>query len=120
MAITKKTKASGTRFENRVKKWLEKRDWVVFRSAGSRSCADLIGFKPHYLFYLAGQCMGLAVQCKASEFPVLSQDERDGLASLRSIGERTLVVCRSKPGNKILIYCFSGKHLTKIEIPEWL
>ncbi len=35
----------GANFERRVKRYLEEQGWVVFRSAGSHSPADLIALK---------------------------------------------------------------------------
>ena len=90
-------KQRGSNFERRVKKWLEERGWTVFRSAGSRSPADLIALRPGIIV--------LAVQCKASHKPVLKKEETAGLLALQKLGAITLVICRVKhPPYAIKVY----------------
>ena len=53
--------SKGANFERRVRKHLEKQGWVVFRSAGSHSPADLIALR-------TGEVM--LIQCQLSKpFP---------------------------------------------------
>ena len=61
--------AKGRRFEYRAKRSLESQGFVVFRSAGSHSRADLIALR-------AGEVW--LVQCKAND-GYLSTQEREGL-----------------------------------------
>ena len=58
----------GRAFEYRVKKYLEKEGFVVFRSAGSHSPADLVALKLGEVWL---------VQCKANDY--VPQKELDGL-----------------------------------------
>ena len=89
-------KTRGTNFERRIRKVLEEIGWDVFRSAGSRTCADLIALKATKQI--------LAVQCKASQKPSLSDSEWEGLIHLQLIGARSLVVCRDSVNHSLQIY----------------
>ena len=89
-------KQRGSNFERRVKAWLEERGWTVFRSAGSRSVADLIALRPGIIV--------LAVQCKASHKPVLKQIERAGLFALQKLGAIVLVIGRDRTNHRIKVY----------------
>ena len=93
-------KTRGTNFERRVSKWLQEKDWRVFRSAGSRTSADLIALMPHKQI--------LAVQCKASHKPVISKDEKAGLIDLIELGARSLVICRDKVNYALKVYELVG------------
>ncbi len=81
-------KQRGSNFERRIKTWLEKRGWTVFRSAGSRSPADLIALRPGLTV--------LAVQCKASPKPALKKEEIAGLLALHKLGVIILVIGRGQ------------------------
>jgi len=89
-------KQRGSNFERRVGKWLEERGWTVFRSAGSRTVADLIALRPGITV--------LAVQCKASHKPALKKDEIAGLLALQKMGVITLAISRDKKNYAIKVY----------------
>ena len=89
-------KQRGSNFERRVGKWLEERGWIVFRSAGSRTAADLIALRPGITV--------LAVQCKASHKPALNKDEIAGLLDLQELGVITLAISRDKKNYAIKVY----------------
>jgi len=84
------SKAKGIAFENRVKSRLEKLGWKVIRSAASKSEVDLVAIKPgpNVLF----------VQCKVSEKPSLTRDEKIQLhADQIVLDVKPVIACR---GNK--------------------
>lgn len=93
-------KQRGSNFERRVKAWLEERGWTVFRSAGSRSPADLIALRPGLT--------ALAVQCKASHKPVLKKEEIAGLLALHKLGVVILVIGRDQKNHAIKVYNLRG------------
>ena len=64
--------ARGAAFERRVRHRLEHDGYIVFRSAGSRSAVDLIGFKEGCVLF---------VQCKGGRRS-LSRRERMALVDL--------------------------------------
>ena len=97
----KNTKASGTAFEHRVKKHFEAHGWKVFRSAASKSCADLIAFDRY------GRA--LWIQCKASKMPTLGAVERMDLhAGQKFYHVTALVVCREPKTWRFSYYMFDG------------
>ena len=89
-------KQRGSNFERRIKTCLEKRGWTVFRSAGSRSPADLIALRPGLTV--------LAVQCKASPKPALKKEEIAGLLALHKLGVILLVIGRDQTNHNIKVY----------------
>lgn len=118
--MRKKTKASGTSFENRVKRHLEKLGWKMFRSAGSKSCADLLAFGRVDDF---DSSWALWIQCKASPTPSLTMKEKNELhAGQKFYGATALVVCRENLTWKFLYYMFEGQtsKLVEVEEPAWL
>lgn len=105
-------KKKGSDFERRVRKHLESHGWIVFRSAGSRTCADLVGLKR-----LARGSRILLVQCKASGEPVLDPDERSNLISMRdTLGARALVVGRDNRNFRFKFFTFRENSDTLIEV----
>lgn len=60
----------GRAFEYKVKTDLETIGWIVFRMAGSHTCADLIALRPRRV---------LLVQCKNASTPYLPPKERKRL-----------------------------------------
>ena len=56
--MTNKNYVSGRNFEYKVKKYLESKSYLVVRSAGSHSIADLIAFKEFTMAY------PMLIQCK--------------------------------------------------------
>lgn len=113
---SKKIKAAGTRFENRVKKYLESLGWKVFRSAGSRSCADLVAFRSNHT--------PLWVQCKASDIPTISKDERyDLYMGQQFMNIKALIVGRLNQNHKLIFYILNDDGLAisySEEIPSWI
>ncbi len=93
----KQIKSLGTNFEYKVMHVLESFNWLVFRSAGSHSCSDLIAVKDG---------TALFVQCKYSFTPVLSKSEKDGLAYISSMSPdfRSYAVCRGGDPYGLKIY----------------
>ena len=111
----KNTKASGTAFENRVKHYLEELGWVVMRSAASKSCADLVAFGRDGLV--------LWVQCKASEKPGLTPEEKMELfKGQKFLDVISLIVCRRSNTWEFIYYVFEGKtsKLVEVEEPAWM
>ena len=99
--MRKKTKASGTSFENRVKKHFVKYGWKVFRSAGSKSCADLIAF------HKSGRT--LWIQCKASELPSLgAAEKREIHTGQKFYGVEALVVTRQPRTWELVFWVFEN------------
>lgn len=80
-------KQRGTAFENRVKKHLEDKGWDVFRSAGSRSPADLVAFRDTRI---------LLIQCKIN-IDTFTPAERDELWALSTrIRVYALIISRAE------------------------
>lgn len=112
-AKKKDIKKSGTRFEYRVRDLLEDRGWKVVRSAGSHTCADLVGLKPHK--------QTLVVQCKAMTIPALSSDEISQLVQVQKWGHRVLVIGRDDFSHAYRFYLVNPDgHLELTGEPEWL
>jgi Holliday junction resolvase len=113
----KRTKQSGTSFENRFKRYLESFGWKVVRSAGSGGPADLVAF--HKL-----RTNALIIQCKASPVPSLGGAERIDLHTLNKFYHvDVLIVCRqSGPPWAFVYYAFKdpASLLDVVEEPAWL
>ena len=110
---SKQLKKAGTRFELRVKDHFEYKGWKVFRSAGSKSCADLIAFKN-------GQ-KPLWIQCKASEDPQISKkDKYDLHMGQKFMDIQALIVGRENRTWQFKYYGLVGTKLVELlEILEW-
>lgn len=94
-------KKRGTRFEHRVKKHLEKAGCDVFRSAGSRSPADLIALHPDK------KCVYF-IQCKISDPPYLPTVEKAALISLAERHKgKAYVVGRNPVTYKLCIFAYN-------------
>jgi len=74
----------GRQFEYRVKRYLLEHGWLVFRSAGSRSVADLIALR-------AGEVW--LIQCKANGY--LTPVQQAGLAAVaKELGALPVIAYR--------------------------
>ncbi len=90
----------GRKFEYRIRDLLQKNGWIVFRSAGSHTSADLIGVKPGPKVIL--------VQTKATEELYLSPSEKADLASYKTeLGAVPLVIHRKGRKWRIHFYTLS-------------
>jgi len=69
--MVNKNYQKGRAFEYKIKKAYEKSGYLVFRSAGSHSIADLIAIHPSGLVHL--------IQCKATTYNKISKKELDNL-----------------------------------------
>ena len=84
----------GYKFEREIKLWLERNDYLVFRTAGSHSIADLIAFSPMYwrIVYL--------IQCKYGT----ARMNKAEIIKLSKIADRynaVPVYCTKKPGKSV-------------------
>ena len=115
----RRNKQRGTRFEYRVRDHLKSLGWTVFRSAGSRSPADLIALAQSY----DNSLITLCVQCKAYEDPTLERAEFKGLLALRKMGALVLVISRLEGNHALQFFELSRRGYTLIDLngePEWL
>ena len=83
---------SGRRFEYRVKKHLENKGWVVFRTAGSHSPVDLIAFRKGLK-----PCL---IQCKYGKNGIKTVRMTDDLYMLGELAESIDVDCRITYNNE--------------------
>lgn len=70
----------GANFERRVRRHLEDRGWVVFRSAGSHSPADLIALKAGEVMLVQVQIDKWLSSSKKSALELLGQELRVEIA----------------------------------------
>ena len=85
--------SKGRAFEYRVRRHLEGKGWVVFRTAGSHSPADLIALRTGEVWL---------VQCKGTN-GYMTPVERQKFTTLAN-GLGVMAVVASKDGKK-LVYC---------------
>jgi Holliday junction resolvase len=64
----------GANFERRVRKHLEQQGWVVFRSAGSHSPADLIALKAGEVMLVQCQLDGYFTRAKKGALQILIEE----------------------------------------------
>lgn len=87
-------KIRGTRFERRVRKWLESQGWVAFRVAGSLGLVDLVAVKDGATWL---------IQCKAYDCDHIHKFNPEPLRELalkcgakpvlvKRVGKRKIVV----------------------------
>lgn len=111
------SKDRGTHFERRVRAYLTRKGWKVFRSAGSMTFADLIALKPGP----NKTTKALTVQCKASEEPNLKPEERAGLLdAYNRLNTQVLVICRNSTNNALIYYAIISGDFVQIKEPRWL
>ena len=104
---------SGRCFEYRIKKYLESKGWLAFRTAGSHGVADIIALK---------EGVTLLVQCKASPIPGISKNDVKKIYSeSHRLQIRFLVICRMNGSyNLSFYYAKSTGNLINIEEPLWI
>jgi len=85
---------AGATFERRVKSYFESNDYVVFRSAGSRSPADLICLK-------AGEV--ILVQCKIS-------------GRLTPLEKQKLMILKDELNCQVAIFSRNGRELVREDL----
>ena len=90
----------GRQFEYRTKKKLEAEGWVVFRSAGSHSPADLIALR-------TGEVM--LVQCKGYEGKVAHVEREKLLLLANELGVRAVLA--QKQGRKLVMEELTGEKI---------
>lgn len=106
-------KQIGTHFEYRIRDYLRKCGWSVFRMAGSKTAVDLIAIKPYR--------RPLFVQCKTTQKPYLSIGEKLELVTYKNdFRVNVLVVSRYKISKKLIFYLIKNNRLVQIEEPKWL
>jgi len=64
----------GANFERRVRRHLENEGWVVFRSAGSHSPADLIALKAGEVMLVQCQTNGQFTRAKKGALQMLTEE----------------------------------------------
>jgi len=75
--MVNKNYQKGRAFEYKIKKAYEKSGYLVFRSAGSHSIADLIAIHPSGLVHL--------IQCKATSFEKIDKKEIETLKRIANM-----------------------------------
>ena len=99
----------GLLFEHEVKDWLKQRNWIVMRSAGSKTNIDLIGVRGNQV---------LLIQCKYGTKPSLK--ERKNMSILeKETGNniQVLLAYRPKYGRKIEWYTMRPEgEITRVNI----
>jgi Holliday junction resolvase len=108
---------SGRSFEYRVMKYLQSKGWMVFRSAGSHSIADLIALKPGH------PVRTVLVQCKASRDPGISVLDAQKITLALSHFPRVafIVVSREEKTWKLLYHIVGASNkVHQIEEPTWI
>lgn len=93
--LVNKNYRSGYRFELRVKKYLEARDYICFRSAGSHSPADIIALKTvptGTLVYL--------IQCKHGTGRI-SNEELMKFAEIPNMWNVVSVLCKNNKKRRL-------------------
>jgi len=66
--------SKGANFERRVRKHFEAEGWVVFRSAGSHSPADLIALKAGEVMLIQCQLNGYFTKAKKGILQILTEE----------------------------------------------
>jgi Holliday junction resolvase len=85
--------SKGRAFEYRVRRHLEGKGWVVFRTAGSHSPADLIALRTGEVWL---------VQCKATSGYMTPVERQKFTTLANELGVMAVAVCKA---GKKLVYC---------------
>lgn len=99
--MVNKSYQKGARFEYEVKDFLEDKDYIVMRSAGSHSDVDLVAIKPHF--------RPLVIQCKYNK-KMARKNMRNFGDKFNWCGVRPIVAYREKYARQIeFINPFKGE-----------
>jgi Holliday junction resolvase len=86
-----KNYVKGRNFEYQIKKLYEKMGYLVFRTAGSHSPADLIAFPP---LRMIKEWQPILIQCKATKKVYLPDDMKELKATAEEHGLRAVLISK--------------------------
>jgi len=108
--MTNKNYNRGRNFEYRIRRFLESRGYLCFRSAGSHSMADIIAFRK----WPSGTPDVMLIQAKYNTGRITNQEILDMCHAAHKY-KFIPVLCTAKPRGKLVFVNFETKEILKID-----